>query len=58
MARYEEAEAVLLDAQRDLQAMPDRHDRDATAAIKRLAALYEAWGRSDRAAVYRGRLPS
>jgi serine/threonine-protein kinase len=58
LARYEEAEAVLLDAQRDLEATPGPPGRDARATIGRLVALYQAWGRSDRAAVYRTQLPS
>jgi serine/threonine protein kinase/tetratricopeptide (TPR) repeat protein len=57
-ARYEEAETMLLAAQRDLDTTPGPHARDATATINRLVALYEAWGRSDRAAAYRSRLPS
>ena len=49
-ARYDEAEAVLLDARRDLDALPGSHDREAKATITRLVALYDAWGRPDRAA--------
>ena len=56
LARYGEAEAVLLDARRDLQAMPDPQDRDARSTLTRLVALYEAWGRPDKAATYRALL--
>jgi serine/threonine protein kinase/tetratricopeptide (TPR) repeat protein len=58
LARYEEAEAALLEADRELQAAPGPQGRDAKATIKRLVVLYEAWGRSDRAAAHRARLSS
>src|SRR4029450_206754 len=57
LARYEEAEAMLVEADRDLQITPAQ-GRDAKATVKRLVALYEAWGRLDRAAAYRARLSS
>jgi serine/threonine protein kinase/Tfp pilus assembly protein PilF len=53
LARYDEAEAVLLDAHRDLEAALGPRHRDAKAILTRLVALYEAWGRPDRAAAYR-----
>ena len=56
--RYDEAEAVLLDARRDLEAVPGPPGREATATITRLVALYDAWGRPDRAAAYRALLRS
>jgi serine/threonine protein kinase/tetratricopeptide (TPR) repeat protein len=58
LGRYEEAEAVLLDAHRDLQATSGPQGRDVRATINRLVALYEAWGRSEKAAAYRMQLRS
>ena len=58
LARYEEAESMLLEADRDLQTTPAPQGRDAKATVKRLVVLYEAWGRSDRAAAFRARLSS
>jgi len=58
LARYGEAEAVLIDARRDLEAMPVAPRRDIETTINRLAKLYEAWGKRDRAAAYRARLAS
>ena len=49
-ARYDEAEAVLLDANRDFKDLPGPKDRDARTTLTRLVALYEAWGRPDKAA--------
>jgi eukaryotic-like serine/threonine-protein kinase len=57
-ARYAEAEAALLEAHRDLTGVPRAPSRDEQATIARLAALYDAWGRPDRAAAYRSRPPS
>ena len=48
LARYDEAETVLLEARRDLEATPGPQSRDAKATITRLVALYDAWGRPDR----------
>jgi serine/threonine protein kinase/Tfp pilus assembly protein PilF len=53
LARYDEAEAVLLDARRDLDALPRPHGREIRATITRLVELYDAWGKPDRAAAYR-----
>jgi tetratricopeptide (TPR) repeat protein len=53
LGRYGEAEAVLLDARRDLEAEPGPPVRDVRATNTRLAELYEAWGRPERAAEYR-----
>ena len=58
LQRYDEAEAVLLDAHRDLEAVPGPQSRDAKATLARLVALYDAWGRPDRAAAYRRLLAS
>jgi eukaryotic-like serine/threonine-protein kinase len=57
LARYDEAEVVLLDAYRDLEGRGGPHDRDASVAIERLVALYDAWGRPDKAVGYRMLLP-
>jgi serine/threonine protein kinase/tetratricopeptide (TPR) repeat protein len=57
-ARYREAEAMLLDARRDLEAMPTPPRGDVKATIARLVALYDAWGRADKAAIYRAQLAS
>ena len=58
LARYDEAEAVLLDAQRDLKAVPEPRDREVKTNLTRLVALYEAWGRPNKAATYRALLSS
>ena len=55
--RYDDAEAMLLDAERDLAASPSLQ-RDLTVTIGRLVDLYDAWGRPDKAAQYRARLHS
>jgi tetratricopeptide (TPR) repeat protein len=53
LARYREAEDMLLEARRELDASsaPRRGDVDAT--IARLVNLYTAWGKPDDAARYR-----
>ena len=56
--RYAEAETVLLDARRDLELAPVPRDREMKATITRLAELYAAWGKHDRAAEYRALLGS
>ena len=53
LARYDEAEALLLDARRLLKDRPGLQGREARAIPQRLVALYEAWGRPDQAAIYR-----
>ena len=55
--RYDDAEAMLLEAERDLSASPSLQ-RDLTVTIGRLVDLYEAWGRHDKAATYRALLHS
>ena len=57
LGRYDEAEAVLLEAHRDLKDMPGQ-DRETKTTLTRLVALYKAWGRPERAAAYRSLLPS
>ena len=58
LARYDEAEAALLDAHRDFKDLPGPLGRDARAILARLVALYDAWGRPDKAAEYRALLTS
>jgi eukaryotic-like serine/threonine-protein kinase len=53
--RYDEAEAMLLEARRDLDAAAGPKSPDTTATNVRLVALYDAWGRPDKAAAYRSR---
>jgi hypothetical protein len=55
--RYDEAEAMLLDAQRDLAASPSLQ-RETTVTIGRLVDLYEAWGKHEKAAEFRALLHS
>jgi tetratricopeptide (TPR) repeat protein len=56
--RYDEAESVLLDARRELQASPAPSRRDLDAVITRLIELYEASSQPDKAALYRAQLGS
>jgi serine/threonine protein kinase/tetratricopeptide (TPR) repeat protein len=56
LGRYDEAEAVLLDARRDLESLPALRDAEMKATVARLAGLYAAWGKDDRAAAYRAQL--
>ncbi len=58
LARYDEAETVLLDARRYFKDLPGPPGRDATMILTRLVALYEAWGRPDKAAAYRALMTS
>jgi tetratricopeptide (TPR) repeat protein len=58
LARYGEAEAVLLEARRDLEASSPPPHRDITATTNRLIDLYIAWGQHDKAAHYRALLGS
>jgi tetratricopeptide (TPR) repeat protein len=53
LARYSEAEAVLLEARHDLNALPSPQPRDMDATRARLIDLYTAWGKHDEAARYR-----
>jgi len=55
LGRYDEAEATLLEARRDLDATAGPQSRDLAATDIRLVALYDAWGRPDKAAAYRPR---
>jgi serine/threonine protein kinase/Tfp pilus assembly protein PilF len=58
LGRYSEAEAVLLEARRDLAAVSPPSSRDAGETITRLIDLYVAWGKHDEAAHYRTLLRS
>ena len=58
LARYGEAETVLLEARRDLDAMSPLPRPDVDANITRLVDLYIAWGKQDKAARYRALLRS
>ena len=57
LARYSEAEAVLLEARRDLAAVSPPSRRDVHATITRLVDLYVAWGKHDEAAQLPGAAP-
>ena len=57
-ARYAEAEAVLLDARRDLQSVPALRGEEMKNTIARLVELYVAWGRPENATAYRSLLGS
>jgi serine/threonine protein kinase/tetratricopeptide (TPR) repeat protein len=54
--RYADAESLLLEARRDLEAMPTPPDRDLNVTLNRLADLYDAWRKPDQARVLRARL--
>jgi serine/threonine protein kinase/tetratricopeptide (TPR) repeat protein len=58
LGRYAEAEKVLLDARRDLEASPAPRDLEMKATITRLVELYSAWGKHDRATEFRALLGS
>ena len=58
LARYDEAEAVLLAARRDLESLRPFRDADMKATVARLVELYVAWGKPDAAATYRALLES
>ena len=58
LTRYPEAERVLLDARHDLEASPRSTSHDLTTAITRLADMYQAWGKRDKAATLRASLAS
>jgi serine/threonine protein kinase len=53
LRRYDEAEAALLDARRDLDALRTSRRVDMTVTNTRLVDLYVAWGKPDKAATYR-----
>jgi eukaryotic-like serine/threonine-protein kinase len=57
LRRFDEAETVLLGARQDLASAPDSRG-DMTVTLARLAELYDAWGKHEKAAEYRARLRS
>jgi serine/threonine-protein kinase len=56
--RYPEAEDMLLDARRQLEALPAAGGAEMKVAIARLIELYVAWGKPDKAASFRAQLGS
>jgi hypothetical protein len=58
LKRYSEAEAVLLEARRELDARQSPPPRDIHMTVSRLFDLYTAWGKPDEAARYRALLAS
>ena len=54
LARYDEAETMLLDARKDSDALPRASGRDTKLNVTRLIDLYDAWGKPGRAAEYLG----
>jgi tetratricopeptide (TPR) repeat protein len=55
LRRHDEAEAMLLDALRELESSPNARRADVTATVARLAELYSRWGKHAVAAAYRSR---
>ena len=55
-AAYPEAETLLLTAHEHLTTRRGNEDRDTQTTLKRLVALYEAWGRPAEATTYRALL--
>jgi serine/threonine protein kinase/Tfp pilus assembly protein PilF len=53
LARYDEAELQLLEALRVLKDIPGVQGQEAKATRGRLVAMYETWGRPEKAAAYR-----
>jgi hypothetical protein len=56
--RYPDAEDVLLDARRQLEALPASGGTEMKVVLARLIELYVAWGKPDRAAAFRAQLGS
>jgi hypothetical protein len=56
--RYPEAEDMLLDARRQLEALPASGGAEMKVVIARLIDLYVAWGKPDKAASFRAQLGS
>ena len=56
--RFDEAESVLLEARRELEALPAAGGADMKIAVSRLIDLYIAWGKPARAASVRALLGS
>jgi eukaryotic-like serine/threonine-protein kinase len=58
LVRYDEAERVLLEAERDLQSSPAASDAELRTTRTRLVDLYVAWRKADKASAYRVLLQS
>jgi tetratricopeptide (TPR) repeat protein len=56
--RYAEAETILLEAWRELEASSSAHANDKQTTLTRLVDLYAAWGKPEKAADYRSLLAS
>jgi len=56
MGRYGEAERLLSDSHSGLRGAKGEADPGTQQAIRRLAALYDAWGKPDKAAEWRAKL--
>ena len=54
--RYPEAEALMLEARRDLEVLSPARPNDMKVTLGRLVDLYVAWGKPDRAAEHRSLL--
>ena len=52
-ARYPDAEALLLEGYQELNNQYGAQDEETQAALRHLAALYNAWDRPEEAARYR-----
>jgi serine/threonine-protein kinase len=57
MGRFSEGEPMVLEGYEGLRAGRGESHRATTAALGRVVGLYEAWGRPEEAARYRGKLP-
>ena len=55
--RYEEAESLLLHAHNAIKSKLGAKHRSTLQAVRWLTQLYEAWGKSEKAAEYRALLP-
>jgi tetratricopeptide (TPR) repeat protein len=53
LRRFDEAEVLLLDARKDLEALHTSRTVDMKPTLSRLVDLYIAWGKPDRASAYR-----
>ena len=56
LGRYEEAETLLTQSQKVIEKFFGPNHARTTKGLKRLEALYNAWGKSDKAAEVKGRL--
>ncbi|HLG14769.1 MAG TPA: serine/threonine-protein kinase [Blastocatellia bacterium] len=56
LKRYDEAEPLLVESYATLKAKRGDRDRTTQQTLKRLISLYEAWGKSEKAAPYRALL--